>query len=127
MLGTHDPYLVTAKRTFNEERIQSRRKKLNKKKNEPKGFFSQEIHIEDYIYLPESLQKVFIISLFILLPYMVGLITITILNGYKDGFQEYSKMLFNIFMFTWTVGYEILALMLILLIIKSAFTFKKEQ
>ncbi len=126
MSGTHDPYLATAKRTLSDKEIKSRIKKQAKNKPVSKSFLSQEIDIRDYIYLPESLQKIFILALFIIVPYIIGLITMTILNGYNDGFQEYSKMIFDIFMFTWTMGYEILALMLLLFIIKSAFTFKKE-
>lgn len=126
MQNTHDPYLTTAKITLKEAEIKSRRKKSKNQKEKPKSFLSQNIHISDYIYLPESLQKLFLLMLLIIMPYTIGVITMTIVEGSK-GFHEYTRMIFDIFMFTWTIGYEILALLLLLLIIKSAFSFKRKK
>ncbi len=126
MPNTHDPYLTTVKITLKEAEIKSRRKKVKNKKEKPKSFLSQNIHIGDYIYLPESLQKLFLLLILIILPYMIGIITMTIIEGSK-GFQESTRMIFDIFMLTWTIGYEILALLLLLLIIKSAFSFNRKK
>ena len=126
MQNTHDPYLTTVKMTLKEAEIKSRRKKVKNKKKKPKSFLSQSIHIGDYIYLPESLQKLFLLIIFIIVPYTIGIITMTIIGGSK-GFEEHTQIVFDIFMLTWTIGYELLALLFLLLIIKSAFSFKRKK
>ena len=126
MQNTHDPYLTTVKMTLKEAEIKSRRKKVKNKKKKPKSFLSQSIHISDYIYLPESLQKLFLLMIFIIVPYTIGIITMTIIGGSK-GFEEHTQIVFDIFMLTWIIGYELLALLFLLLIIKSAFSFKRKK
>ncbi len=123
MENTHDPYLTTAKITLKQEQIKLRREKVKKEKAASKSFLSQNVYISDYIYLPESLKNLFLLVLFVIVPYTIGVIAMTVVGG-AEGFHEYTKMIFDVFMFTWTMGYETLAIFLLLLIFKSALTFK---
>lgn len=123
MPDIHDPYLNTVKRTLSEEKIRKRKKKIENNKPKPKSFFSKHIILSDYIYLPESLQNLFLISLFILIPYTFGLIIMTLVIDYKS-FSEYTEFNFELFMLTWTIGYETIAIILLLIIIKNAILFK---
>jgi len=125
MTGTHDPYLNTAKRILTEKKDKVRKEKIKNIKEKPKSFLSKNIVISDYIYLPESLQKIFLLSLFILIPYFFGTIIILILIG-NGLFKENITFSFDFFMLSWTIGYETIAFILLMLIIKSAFTFRKE-
>ena len=125
MTGTHDPYLNTAKRILTEKKDKVRKEKIKNIKEKPKSFLSKNIVISDYIYLPESLQKIFLLSLFILIPYLFGTIIILILIG-NGLFKENITFSFDFFMLSWTIGYETIAFILLMLIIKSAFTFRKE-
>jgi len=122
MPNVHDPYLDTVRRSLNEERIRLRKNKNNKKNK--KSFFSQKITLSDYIYLPEELQNLFLLTLFIIIPYGFGLCILFIIA--VKGFNEFIKFNFDMFMLTWTVGYETLAFILLLIIVKSAFSFKKK-
>ena len=124
MINTHDPYLNTVKRSLNEERIKSRKKNIEKNEVTKKSFLSKNIVISDYIYVPESLQKTFLLSMFILIPYLFGTVIIVILIG-NGLFKEGITFSFDFFMLSWTIGYETIAFILLIFIIKSAFTFNR--
>ena len=124
MTNTHDPYLNTAKRTLTEERIKIRKQKVQDKKNQKKGFLSKNVILSDYIYLPEGFKNLFVLTLFILVPYLFGtLVMLSLLL--LDVFESSENFSLDSFMLTWTVGYESIALILLLLIIKSAITFRE--
>ena len=128
MLGTHDPYLNTVKRSLSEKKNKIRKDKIEDLKDSQKesnNFFSQNIILSDYIYLPESLQRFFLLTIFILIPYILGiLIMFTFIESEK--FKELTTLTFDLYMLTWTIGYETIAFILLLLIIKSALTFRKK-
>ena len=84
----HDPYLNTVKRSLNEEKIKTRKNKIKKPELKTNSFFSKNIILSDYIYLPESLQKLFLLTVFVLIPYLFGTVIILILIGnglFKEG------------------------------------------
>ena len=124
MINTHDPYLNTVKRSLNEAKIKIRKNKIKKTEVIKKSFFSKSIIISDYIYLPESLQKIFLLSIFILIPYFFGTVIILILIG-NGLFKEGITFSFDFFMLSWTIGYETIAFILLMFIIKSAFSFNR--
>ena len=126
MSTSHDPYLNTVKRTLNEERIKKRQKELQDSPLENKGFFSKQIDLADYIYLPESLQNFFITSLFILIPYLFGSFIMFILRV-QNIISEPANFTFDSFMLMWIIGYECLAFIVLVLIIKSSFTYTGKQ
>lgn len=126
MPNIHDPYLNTVRRSLNEEKIKSRKHKIHNSTTTSKSFLSKKIIISDYIHLPESFQKFILLNLFIFIPYIFGLLIIFITMG-TEKFQEITIFNFDLFMLSWTVGYETIALILLLTIIKSAFSFKKKQ
>jgi hypothetical protein len=125
MTGTHDPYLNTVKRSISEKKNKIRKEKLKETKEEPKSFLSKSIVISDYIYLPESLQNFFLLTIFVLIPYMLGIFVMFIFIG-SEEFHEVTTLTFDLYMLTWTIGYETIAFILLLLILKSAFTFKNK-
>jgi len=125
MTTVHDPYLNTAKRELVEKKNKIRKAKIEeKKKKKEKSFFSKNIILSDYIYLPESLQQPFLAIIFTTIPYLSGLVVLY-LFVYLDKIE--TKLIafnFNSFLLTWTIGYETIAFLLLLLIFKSALTFK---
>lgn len=124
MTDTHDPYLNTVRRSLSEKKNKIRREKIQTIEKKPKGFFEKNIIISDYIYLPENLQNFFLLSIFILIPYLFGMLGILVIMGYEI-FKETSTLTFDIFMLRWTIGYEMIAFILLILIVKSAFNFTK--
>jgi hypothetical protein len=121
----HDPYLDTIRRSLNEEKIKSRKKKIENSTTESKSFFSKNIIISNYIHLPQSLEKIILLVTFVFIPHILGILVMFILVQYEI-FKECTKFSFDIFMLTWTIGYETIALILLILIIKSAFNFTKQ-
>jgi len=116
----HDPYLDTVRRSLNNEKIKLRKNKIDAEQK----FLSQNITLNDYMHLPEELEKLFILSSFILIPYIFGLFILYII-AFKE-FNQFIKFNFDMLMLTWTVGYETIAILLLLAIVKSAFSFKKK-
>jgi len=116
----HDPYLDTVRRSLNNEKIKLRKNKIDAEQK----FLSQNITLNDYIHLPEKIEKLFILSSFILIPYIFGLFILYII-AFKE-FNQFIKFNFDMLMLTWTVGYETIAILLLLAIVKSAFSFKKK-
>ena len=117
---THDPYLETARRNLNEVKIKSRKSKIDAEKS----FLSKKITLSDYIYLPENFETLFFLAIFIIIPYIFGLLILLVVFELEE-FKDFIQFKFDIFMLTWTVGYESIALLLLLTIIRSAFTFKR--
>jgi len=124
MPTSHDPYLDTARRSLNEVKIKSRKNKIKNIKSPQKNFLSKTIILSDYIYLPEELEKIFLLTIFILVPYIFGVFILFCVVDFEK-FKEFITLNFDMFMLTWTVGYESIALLLLLTIIKSSFSFKK--
>jgi len=125
MTNTHDPYLNTVKRSLNEAKIKSRKTKVKRTDVVEKNFFSRSIILSDYIYLPESLEKFLLLNIFVFIPYIFGLLIMFIIMN-EEKFQEFRIFNFDIYMLTWIIGYESIALILLILIIKSAFTFRRK-
>jgi len=91
----------------------------SKEKNR-KSFIYQEISIESFPLLPEGYEKIALFIYILLLPYIAGLIFL---------FTYVSKWDYNIYlslnsshsyMLTWCIGYEIIAGITLLVIIKNA-------
>ncbi len=123
MNSQHDPYLVTVKRTLNEQRILKRKKRIeSKRKKEVKeSYFSKKINLNQILDLPEGLQEIIFFIFFLLLPYSFGLIFALITNL---DIQCFNTNNFNDILFLWTIGYEFLATILIIFLIQQSLTYK---
>jgi hypothetical protein len=123
MPNLHDPYLNTVKRSLDEAKVKQRKKNIENTPRESKKKFSKKIVLADYIHLPESLQKFFLLNIFIFIPYLIGLIAMFIILK-QEVLKEYTDFNVDLFILKWTIGYELLAFILLLIIIKSALTFR---
>lgn len=128
MQKTHDPYLNTVKRSLQNKECQKRKKKYAEKKNHPtsNNFLDQKIIFTNYFNLPESLQNIIGLTLFMFIPYSIGIIFIFVVVA-RASLETYEKIDMNSFFLSWTIGYEVMAFLLLLLIIKSALLFKKNS
>jgi len=126
MQTTHDPYLNTAKRSLQNKKLQKRKQKYTKKinYNESQSFLSQKIVLHNYLNLPESLQNIIGLTLFMFVPYSIGLLFIFVIVA-KISIETYEKINMHSFLLSWTIGYEIMASLVLLLIIKDALLFKR--
>ena len=96
-----------------------------KPKNLYVSFSQKEIKFEDApLFFPRGLEKTFLLIYFITLPYLAGLLFLFFFVG--KGKMELFNSLNNesSFIFTWIIGYEIIAILILLYIFKAAMTFK---
>lgn len=117
-----DPYRNTIKRTLEDKQSQERRKDFkesNKNKTE-KAFLDKNVE------LPESINNVVGLSIFALLPYIIG-ITFIFLIIAQANIETYRNTDMNSFLLAWTIGYELIAAISLFAILKSAISFKQKQ
>jgi hypothetical protein len=74
--------------------------------------------------LPESVNNVLGVGIFALVPYIIGVIFIFIIIA-QANIETYRKTDMNSFLLAWTIGYEVIAAIILLVIFKSAISFKK--
>ena len=126
MHNQHDPYLVTAKRNLNEQRILKRKKRVESKcnKESKESYFSKKINLNQILNLPDGLQQIVFFIFFLLIPYLVGLLFILITRLDMVSLQSQK---INEFLFFWTIGYELLATILIVFLIQQSFIYRKSS
>ena len=91
---------------------------------EPKSFTQKEVRLSDSpLFFPPGLEKVFLTIYFLSIPYIVGLIFLYfyVAGGKTETFLALSES--SSYIMTWAIGYEIIAILSILWIIKSAIQF----
>jgi len=96
-----------------------------KRLKSPLKFTQKEIRLEDTpLFFPRGLEKIFLAIYFITLPYIAGLLFLFFFVG--KGKMELFNSLSNesSFIFTWIIGYEIIAILILLYIFKAAMSFK---
>jgi len=111
----------------NDIQYSPRSKRLKSSKNDVK-FLQQEVNLKSTpLYFPEGFEKIFLAMYFILLPFITGLLFLFfyISKGSYEVFLSLNQDYF--FILTWAIGYEILAILILLYIIKSAFSFSKKN
>ena len=89
-----------------------------------KKFTEQEVTFDDTpLFFPEGFEKIFLFIYFISLPYITGLLFLFfyVAEGKEELFLSLNEQ--SSFILTWAIGYEVLAGLTILLIVKSAITF----
>lgn len=124
MQDKHDPYLQTAARSINEKIIKNRKKRLQESENKNKNYFKKEIHLTDYLDLPQPVQYLLFFTLFISIPFIMGFIVLSLMVG-MSPLESFAGLTLEAYLFTWILGYEALAVILLLNIFKNAFFYSK--
>lgn len=126
MQNHHDPYLETAARSINNKLIKNRKKKVKAFQKEQKtGFYNQEISIEGYLTFNKPILSMFISSIILFLPYLIGLFAMLIIFN-LEVISYYTQISIPSFLFSWLIGYEVIAFSLLLIIFKNAYLFSKK-
>jgi uncharacterized membrane protein len=122
---THDPYLNTVKREIKDKYYRERKQHMSEKK-ESNSFLSQKVYLHDFINLPEGTLNILLFIAFVVIPYVAGLafIFFLIANANFDTFEDIN---INDYLIYWTIGYELLAFILMILVIFSAIKFRKSR
>ncbi len=90
-------------------------------------FTQKEVRLSDTpLYFAEGFEKVFLALYFVTLPYIAGLLFLFfyVAEGKYELFLSLDQG--SSFILTWTIGYEVLAAITLLYIIKIAISFSKE-
>lgn len=93
-------------------------------RNKEDSFAKQEVTFENTpLFFPEGFEKLFLLIYFITLPYIAGLLFLFfyVANGKKSLFLSLNDN--SSFILTWAIGYEVIAVLIILWIVKSAISF----
>ena len=127
MQATHDPYLNTAKRSLQNKQCRKRKQRYEEKLHhfEQKNFLEQKIMINNYFDLSENLQSFIGLLLFMVIPYSIGT-AFTFFVVAQANIETFERINVTSFLLLWTIGYEVMAFLLLSLIIKSAFFFEKD-
>jgi len=123
MKNNHDPYLTTVQRSLNERRIKTRKEQVRIKKDmeQKKGFFSQTFELRNFIDLPDGLQEIVLFGFFLVIPYVVGVLSLILSQLDMDAFQNGG---IQSFLFSWTIGYELCASFILLILIQQSFNYR---
>jgi len=124
---THDPYLNTVKREIKDKYYKERKQYMSDKRNErkvSKSFLSQKVYLHNFINLPEGTLNLLLFIAFVVIPYVAGLAFIFFLIA-NANFDTFDDININDYLIYWTIGYELLAFILMILVIFSAIKFKK--
>jgi len=91
-------------------------------------FSQQEVTFDDTpLFFPAGLEKIFLLIYFITLPYLAGLAFLFFYVGNGDISLFSSLNDDASYMLTWIIGYEILAVITLLWILKKAIVFTMEN
>ncbi|NEW60993.1 hypothetical protein GSY74_06815, partial [Sulfurovum sp. bin170] len=96
----------------------------DKIKKVPKSFFAQEIHLSNYINLSENSINTIVFLAFILIPYITGLLFIFLIIA-KANLAIFHEINIDEYFVYWSIGYEVLASILLMIIIKSSINFNR--
>ena len=124
MKEIHDPYLHAVRINLNDKQMKKRQAKSKKVEEERgKKFLQRKVALSDYVKLPDGVQELVFFSLFLVIPYVVGIVVIFFLVA-KASLETYRLLNMDSYFLSWTIGYEVLGLLVLLLITKMALTFK---
>jgi len=91
-------------------------------------FSQQEVTFDDTpLFFPKGLEKIFLLFYFITLPYLTGLAFLFFYVGSGDSSLFASLSHDASYLLTWIIGYEILAVITLLWILKKAIEFTIEN
>ncbi len=90
-------------------------------------FIEQKVTFDDTpLFFPKGFEKIFLAIYFVLLPYITGFLFLFfyVSSGRTEVFSSLNQE--SSFILTWIVGYELLAVLILLYIAKSAISFGKQ-
>jgi len=98
--------------------------KKSQKRVEHTSYTQKDVKISDApLFFIEGLEHIFLIAYFIFLPYLAGVIFLFMYIADRDIKVFTALSSNNSYLLTWTIGYEILATLALILIMKNAIMF----
>ena len=105
---------------FHQNTSLHEKRKLKKKNKDYKdlGFMNQKVDLVNSILFPEGYENIMLAVYFVTVPYITGLLFIFFYIGKGDSTVFLSLNSEHSFLIAWAVGYEIVALLILLWIVK---------
>ncbi len=98
-------------------------KKRQKSNNKEKGFLEQDVSLVDSILFPEGYENIMLGLYFLIVPYIAGVLFIFFIIGKGDYTVFLALNDKNSFFLTWAIGYEVMAGLILLWILKLALVY----
>jgi hypothetical protein len=101
--------------------------KINHSKS-PKRFTQKEVDLrETPLFFPEGYEKIFLAIYFVTLPYIAGLLFLFfyVAKGSFELFMSLNEK--QVFILTWAIGYEIIAALVMLWMVKMSISFANDS
>jgi hypothetical protein len=120
---------MIASRTMDRRMTESTKTRpKNTPVNVSNKFTQQDVDLaQTPLFFPEGFEKIFLLVYFIILPYIAGLFFLFFYAA-EGSIELFVSLNDNAsFLLTWTIGYEIIATLIILYIIKMAIGFANES
>ena len=120
---------MIASRTMDRKMTESTKTRpKNTPVNVPKKFTQQDVDLaQTPLFFPEGFEKIFLLLYFITLPYITGLFFLFFYAA-EGSIELFLSLNDNAsFLLTWTIGYEIIATLILLYIVKMAVGFVNES
>ncbi len=95
-----------------------------KRDTHKESFSSQEVHIEDYLYVPEDWKNVFYALYFTFVPYLTGVVFLFFAVAGGD-YVNFKLLDISALLIVWIIGYEIVATFLLSAIFVKYLRFKR--
>ena len=97
-------------------------------KNKPEKFSQKNVDLaETPLFFPEGYEKIFLVIYIVSLPYIMGLLLLFFVIAESNTVRFLRLNEDSSFLLTWAIGYEILAGLIILWIIKLSIGFANES
>lgn len=91
-------------------------------------FTEQEVELQKIpLFFPEGYENIFLTLYFIFLPYIVGILFLFLYASEGDIEFFLSVNELSSVIVTWSIGYEIIAVVIVLTVIKMAFSFNTSK
>lgn len=112
----------------NEQKLKIHSSKEKPIRNQNTSFAQQDVELSQTpLFFPEGFEKVFLVIYIISLPYIIGLLFLFFVVAEANVERFLSVSGGSSFFLTWAIGYEILAGLIMLWIIKMAIGFANES
>jgi len=111
---------------MNERRMESAHAKRSKSAKKRESFGSQKIDFKDYLFLPDEWEGVAYTLYIVGVPYLVGAVFLFLFIA-GGSWENFQLLNLNAFPVVWLIGYEIVAICLLIWIMILYLTYDAED
>jgi len=111
----HEKYRLDEARK-DAKHFQNEHRKLQRKRDD---FFNQNLDYRDFVFSPEGYEAAFLALYIVTIPYLAGILFLYLFIA-EANFALFATFNLTSYLVIWAIGYEVLAVSILLVIIASA-------